>query len=391
MTFGRDLLELWNFDPGITYLNHGTVGALPRRVREKQDVIRDRIERQPAQAMLRDIVPMVGAERSGPGELRAAAAEVAAFVGVEGNDLAFVDNATTGINAVLRSYPFQPGDEILVTDHAYGSVPNVAAFAARQHGASVRTLSLPHPPRDDAIVEAVAGALSERTRVAVIDHITSETALILPLARIAADCHAKGVAVLVDGAHAPGVLDLDLPALGVDWYSANLHKWAFAPRSAGFLWAPPERQADLHPPVVSWGLDAGFVAEFDWVGTRDPSPYLAAPEGLAMLRELGLDELRAYCHELAWSGGQYLCRALGTPFELDEHMVGSMITVPLPERLGTDDGAAARLRDTLLFEHRIEVAISAWRGRLWTRISAQVYNAAADIERLTAALAEPSG
>ena len=221
----------------------------------------------------------------------------------------------------------------------------------------------------------------------MIDHITSETALILPLAEIAAACRERGVAVLVDGAHAPGMLDLDLPALGVDWYSANLHKWAFAPRSAGFLWAAPARQQGLHPAVISWGLDAGFLAEFDWVGTRDPTPFLAAPEGLAMLAELGLDRMRAYCHELAWNGGQHLCRMLGTPFELERLMIGAMITVPVPERFGGREAAAAGLRDALLFEDRIEVQINAWRGRLWARLSAQVYNDVSDIERLTAALA----
>jgi isopenicillin-N epimerase len=221
----------------------------------------------------------------------------------------------------------------------------------------------------------------------VIDHITSETALIFPVAEIARRCRERGVRVLIDGAHAPGVLPLDLPSLGVDWYVANLHKWAHAPRSSGFLWSDPQHHEWLHPAVISWGLDQGFTAEFDWVGTRDPSPWLAAPEGLRFLEELDFARVRAYTHDLAWRGATALCDRWGTTLELKPEHVGAMVTLPLPDRLGSTPTEAATLRDALLFEDRIEVAVHAAHGRLWTRVSAQVYNAMSDVDRLGDAVA----
>ncbi len=248
---------------------------------------------------------------------------------------------------------------------------------------------MPHPILDPgAVADAFAAASSERTRLVLVDHITAESALLLPLAEIAARCRERGVPVLADGAHAPGAIALDIPSLGVDWYTGNLHKWAWTPRSSGILWAAPERQADLHPTVISWGLDQGIAAEFDLLGTRDPTPYLAAPAALAFFRELGADAVRAYDHDLAWSGAHRLAERWGVPFETPESMIGTMATVPLPAALGSTRDDAAGLRDALLFEDAIEVQVHAWRGRLHVRISAQVYNDMADVERLGDAVAQ---
>jgi isopenicillin-N epimerase len=380
--------EHWALDPGVVYLNHGTVGAPPRRVLEAQQAIRDEIERQPSRFLLRELTDLLGATPPARIRLRAAAEEVAAFLGARGRDLAFVENATTGINAVLRSRRFAPGDEILLADQAYGAVANAARHRARECGAAVRTVELPLPSQGPAAqVEAVAAALGPRTRLVIVDHVTSESAWILPLAEIAAHCRAAGVPVLADGAHAPGALALDVPSLGVDWYAANLHKWAFAPRSCGFLWADPARQADLHPPVISWGLDRGFVAEFDWTGTRDPTAFLAAPAGIGFLRGLGEDAVREWNHRLAWDGARLLAARWGTEMVAPRSAVGTMAAVPLPAAAGATREAASRLRDALLFEDRIEVQLHAWRERLWVRISAQVYNDLADVERLAEAVA----
>jgi isopenicillin-N epimerase len=387
--FGHAMLAHWTLDPACLYLNHGTVGVTPRRVLDAQQAIRDEIERQPSRFMLRELTAIdMGARNPGPPRMRAAAEVVGAFVGARGEDLAFVDNATTGVNAVLRSLTLRPGDEILLTDLGYGAVTNIARFVARERGASVKIVEIPYPLHDPGeVASAIAAAIGPRTRVAVVDHITSDTALLLPLAEIAARCRARGVPVLVDGAHAPGAIALDIPSLGVDWYVANLHKWAWVPRSSGILWAPLGRQAGLHPPVISWGLDQGFTAEFDLVGTRDPSAHLAAPAAIAFLRELGFDQVRAYNHELTWSAARLLAGRWGTTLGMPEGMVGTMATVPLPERFGAAHEEAARLRDALLFEDRIEVAISAARGRLWIRISAQIYNELSDYERLAEAVA----
>lgn len=387
LSFGRATLTDWPLDPGVTYLNHGTVGVTPRVVLEAQQRIRDAAERAPAQFLFREQWGMTGLHPRRPSLMRAAAAAVAEFVGASADDLVFVDNATTGVNTVLQSVPFEPGDEIVVTDHGYGAIANAVRFVAGERRVRVVTVPVPYPRYSaDGLVEAVTQALSARTRLVLIDHITSESALILPVAQVAAVCRARGVRVLVDGAHAPGVLPLDVPALGVDWYVANLHKWACAPRSAGFLWASRAVQEDLRPLVISWGFGEGFVQAFDWVGTRDASAYLAAPTGLAFLRERGVEAAWAHNHGLAWEGAHRLADAWNTAFEPDESSVGMMATVPVPPVLGSTVDDAVRLRDALLEDHRIEVQVHASQGRVWVRMSAQTYNDSEDVARLARAV-----
>ncbi len=386
-TFGRSLLGLWPLDPSITYLNHGTVGVVPRRVIAFQDALRAEMERQPATFLFRDANHLEGRAVSERPRMRVAADQLGAFLGARGDDLVWVDNATAGVNAVLRSLDWRAGDEVLVTDHGYGAIALAARGILRAFGAVVREVVLPDPAVEPgSIVDAIAGAVGPRTRLAIVDHVTSGSALVLPIAELVARCRARGAAVLVDGAHAPGALPLDLEAIGADGYTGNLHKWALAPRSCGVLWAPAARQPGLHPPVISWGLDQGFTVEFDWVGTRDPSPWLAAPEGLRMLDELGADAVRAHNHALAWQGAHAVAKAVGTRFEVAESMVGCMATLPLPPSFGSTKEDGTRLRDTLLFGHRIEVPVIQLHERLFLRISAQAYNDEADIAKLADAL-----
>ena len=390
MRFGRGMLEHWWLDPDAVYLNHGTVGATPRRVLDAQQALRESIERHPARFLLRELMSLDATPPAAPTRLRVAAERVGAFLGARGADLVFVDNASAGVNAVLRSLRLQPGDEIVLFDQAYGAVARTAAFVARGSGARVVTLPLPFPLGDPAIcLAALEAGLTSRTRLAILDHITSETALVLPLARLAALCRERGIAVLADGAHAPGAIELDIPALGVDWYVANLHKWAFAPRGCGLLWVAPGRREGLHPSVISWGLDVGWQQEFDWTGTRDPTPSLCAPAGIDFMTGfLGLQAMREHNHGLAWRAAQRLCTRWGLPWATPESMVGCMATVPLPPRLGNSVAQATAVKDWLLFERQIEVPILARGGQLWARVSAQVYNDDDDIERLAAALDE---
>ena len=337
--FGPAMRSEWLLDPDVTYLNHGTVGATPRRVLEHQRAITDEIERQPARFMLRELADERGTMTT-PSRMRVAAAAVAEFVGVEGEDLMFVDNITTGANAILRSFPFGEGDEIAVTNLGYGGVVNAATYVARTIGGTLRTIELPQPgaARSD-YVEAVAVGLGEHTRVLIVDHITPGTALVLPLAEITALCHERGVLVLADGAHVPGNIAVDIDSFGVDWYVANLHKWAWAPRSAGLLWAAKQHQGYLHPTVISWGLDHGPAAEFDLLGTRDPTHFLASPFAIELMNEFGGDDgvaaIYRYNHELAWWAGHYLADRWGTRFTTPEEMIGSMVNVRLPAHLGS--------------------------------------------------------
>ncbi len=215
----------------------------------------------------------------------------------------------------------------------------------------------------------------------LLDHIVAATALVLPVAEIARRCHERGVLVLVDGAHGPGAIDLDIAALGVDWYFGNLHKWAWTPRSSGILWTAPEHQAVLHPTVISWGYLNGIAAEFDLLGTRDPTPFLAAPAALDMLDDFGFVEVCAYNHQLAWNGARRLSDRWGTEFTTPESMIGSMATVRLPRRFGTTAADAAGVRDMLWFDHSIEAPVFAGDS-LTLRISAQVYLGMDDVDRL---------
>ena len=383
MTFGRTMLEHWLLDPEQTYLNHGTVGAPPRRVLHRQQLLRDEIERQPSRFMLRELqgeMPMPWRSES---RLREAIRAIAPFLGVRPEDLVFVLNVTEGMNAVLASVPLSSGDEVVITDLAYGAVKLAAKAFCDRAGATLKTVNVDFPVRDAGdIVEAIGAAISARTRLVVVDHVTAQTALVLPVAAIAAECRHRNVPVLVDGAHAPGSRPLDIASLGVDWYAANLHKWAHAPRSCGILWAAPERQALLHSPIVSWGRDHGFLNEFEHTSTRDPTSFLAAPEGIALLREWDFEACARYMHGLAWQAGEMLTERWRTRFETPRDMVGAMVTVPLPDGAGSTDDDAERLRLALLLDDRIEVQLHAWRGRLWTRVSAQIYNDAADVMRL---------
>lgn len=382
------MLEHWQIDPSCIYLNHGTVGATPRRVLRKQQLLRDEMERQPSQFMLRELNGEQPAPWRSGSRLREASDQVSAFVGANPDDLVLVPNVTTGLNAVLGSVPLGPGDEVVITDLAYGAVTLTAAAVCERSGATLRIVPVDYPVHDAGdVVETIVRALTPQTKLVIVDHITARTSLVLPVADIAAACHAQGVPVLVDGAHVPGARPLDIASLDVDWYAANLHKWAHAPRSCGFLWAAPERQAILHAPVVSWGRNGGFRREFEHTATADPTSLLAAPEGIALLREWNFDACVRYMHDLAADAATILTKRWHTTFEIPPDMVGAMITVPVPQALGSTDADATRLRLALLMEDHIEVQLHAWHGRLWIRVCTQVYNDHADMERLADAVA----
>lgn len=385
--FGHAAKALWPLNPDLLYLNHGTVGVTPTAVIAEQRRIQDEIEREPARFLLRELSPHQRGSRRDQPRLRAAAAQVAHFVGANANDLVFVDNITVGANSVFRSFPFEAGDEVLVTDLGYGGVTYSAQFATALHGATVRTVEMPFPVTSpDAIVDAWTRAVGPKTRMAIVDHISSSSALVMPVREIVSALKTKGVAVFLDGAHAPGQIELDVPSIGADWYSGNLHKWACAPRSSAFLWAAPERQAALRPTVTSWGYGKGFVQEFDHAGTRDPSPYLAAPAGIRFLQDLGLEVMWQYQRDLAWETAQILTSRWGTSISTPRSMTAAMVTVPLPPEAASSDADVQTLRDALLYEDGIEVQMHWWRGIAWARVCAQIYVEAGDVERLADAV-----
>lgn len=380
----------WMLDPEVVFLNHGSFGACPIAVLEAQNALRNRLEREPVFFFLRQL----------EGLLEEAREHVAAFVGARPEDLGFVRNATTGVNAVLRSLRLAPGDELLVTDHGYNACTNVARLVAERSGARVVVAPIPFPlASEDEVVAAVLGAATERTRVALLDHVTSPTGLVLPLARLVKALDERGIDTLVDGAHAPGMLDLDLGALGAAWYTANFHKHTCAPKGAAMLWARADKQADLHPAVVSHGYNSPrprkrWLEEMDWQGTDDPTPWLCVPVALRHVGGLvdgGWPAVRAHNRALALRGREILCEALGVPAPAPASMVGSLAAVPLWNGDESEPGSALAidpLQRALFEEDHIEVPLPPWPRppQRLVRISAHLYNDEAEYRVLAEAL-----
>ena len=371
--FGAALRPEWPLDPAVTYLNHGGYGVTPNAVLQEQEVWRRRIERNPTHFFAEEL----------PGLLRQAATALAGHLGVRGEDVVFVDNATTGCNAVLRALDFVPGDEILITSLAYGAIAKAARHVASRGGARLVEAEIPLPVADDAaIIAAVAARLGPRTRLAIFDHVASHSALVLPVADLARLARGAGARVLIDGAHAPGLVPLDPAATGADWYVGNCHKWLMAPRGCGFLWAEPPLQRLIHPLAISHGYGAGFIAEFDWTGTRDPTPFLALPAALAFHRRLGGEALMARNTVLARAAARGLAEGWRTGLGGPESSFAAMATVRLPLAGEASPERALALRRRLADEHRIEVAVNAESGALWLRLAVQAYNEPADYQRL---------
>ena len=370
-----DFAALWSLDPSVIYLNHGSFGACPSAVLDAQAALRQEMEREPVDFLVAAL----------PSRLNAAREALAAFLTAEPADLVFVPNATAGVNAVLRSLPLAPGDELLVTNHTYAACRKTVDFVAERSGARMVTANLPFPcHNEDEIVSSVLNCVSARTKLALIDHVTSPTALVLPAARLVSELQTRGIDTLVDGAHAPGMVPLGLSELGAAYYTGNAHKWLCAPKGAAFLHVRRDRQALLHPTVISHGYSAGFQAEFDWTGTFDPTPWLCIPEALRYIGGLlpgGWPQVMAVNRALTLQARSVLLESSGADAPCPEAMIGSMASMPLPPAAV---GSPA---------HRLDCAgLHAWfreRGvETWLhphpvpllRISAQLYN---DLDQFT--------
>ncbi len=375
----NDLARFWGLDPDVAFLNHGSFGACPIPVLEAQDRLRRAMESQ----------PVLFLHRQGETRLDRARHELAAFLGADPEGLVAVTNATTGVNTVLRSFPLGAGDELLVTDHEYNACRNALNETAARTGARVVVASLPFPVRaPHEPVDAILSRVTPHTRLALVDHITSATALVLPAERIVRELQQRGVAVLVDGAHAPGMIPLHLDGLGAEFYTGNCHKWLCAPKGAGFLWVRKDYRSRIRPLVISHGANSPrtdrtrFRQEFDWTGTGDPTPFLCVPEAIRFLSRLRPGGWLAHLaanRDLAIRAGEILRRGLGVPVQCPESMVGAMVTLPLPEAPpGSLDPVLLvdRLQLRLFERCRIEVPIILWPTwtRRWVRVSAQAYN-----------------
>lgn len=383
-------------EPDLAFLNHGSFGACPREVLAVQSELRARLERQPVRFFVREL----------PGLLDEARATLAGFVGADPDDLAFVPNATHGVATVLRSFPLRPGDELLRTSHGYNACNNALIAAAEAQGARVAVAELPFPVASAAqLVDAVLATVTPRTKLALLDAVTSPTGLVLPYERLVPALEARGIAVLLDAAHAPGMLALRLSALGASFTTGNCHKWICAPKGAAFLHVRRDRQAAVRPLAVSHGANAPllgrsrFRAEFDWTGTADPTAALCVPAALRFVGGLvpgGWAEVRRRNREKVLRGRDVLCAALDVAKPAPDELIGSLAAVPLPDGVGpspTSSLYADPLQEALVEEERIEVPIvpfPAWPRRL-VRISGQLYVEPAWYERLAVALRRRAG
>ncbi len=378
-------------EEGVLHLNHGSFGATPAVVLEAQQRVRSRMEANPTRYFL-------GGEYQH--ELDSARRAVAGFVGGDEAGLVFVNNATTGVNAVLRSLEpsLAPGDEILVTDHEYNACRNAAEVSASRTGASVATVRVPFPIESSRqAVDAVLAAVTEHTRVLLIDAVTSATGLAMPVAEIAAEIE-PDVRVLVDAAHAPGMIDFDVTALGASYVTANCHKWMCSAKGAGFLWVRDDRRDDVYHSVISHGYNGGWPGDggrlhdqFDWTGTQDPSAWLTVPAALAAVEAMhpeGWPGVRRSIRELCLTGRGILLDALGIDPPAPDAMIGAIASVPVPPPDDPGTGIFDPLMAALADRHRIQVSVFTWPAppdRL-LRISAHLYNDESQYHRLAEAL-----
>lgn len=382
-SFGRDARQLWGLADNLTFLNHGSFGAVPLVLLDRAATLRRELERNPVDGLWRSAMPGV----------RRAVEQVAAFVGAPASSSGFVSNATAGLNAVLASLPLEAGDEVLHLDHGYFAIWQTLKIAARRRGVEIRQVPLALPVKSsDVVVDVLVGAIGPRTKLIVIDQVTSPTALRLPVAEIVAAAHARGVEVVIDGAHSPGMLDLPAAeAPGAAAWTGNLHKWPCALRGCALLSVRPDLAKHVHAPVISHHLDQGLTLELDWQGTIDPTPLLLAPEAIAFMDRFGgWDVVRRRNHALATAMHAMLCERFGVEAisPLDGSMLGSMATVRLPKQLqpGVDARSAERVQAELLEREQIELPILDFGGVRYLRISCHVYNEQAEYERLAEAI-----
>ena len=371
--------ELFLLDPSITFLNHGSFGATPRAVFEKYQWWQRELERQPVEFLGRRFNDL----------MREARVALGAFVNADADDLVFVPNATTAINIVARSLRLAPGDEILTTDHEYGAMDRTWRFICRKTGAVYKQQTIPVPVTTPAeFIERFWAGVTPRTRVVFLSHITSPTALILPVKEICRRARVNGILSIIDGAHALGQLPLDLSDIGADFYTSNAHKWLCSPKGSAFLYVRREMQNLIEPLVVSWGYESEkpgaskFVDEQEWNGTRDIAAYLSVPEAIRFCAEYDWQRVREQCHALARIAREKISSLTGiAPLSPDSaDWYAQMATLPLPQC------DAAQLKTRLYDEFRIEVPIVVWQNRQFIRVSIQAYNSPADVGRLLFAL-----
>jgi isopenicillin-N epimerase len=368
----------WMLDPEITYLNHGSFGARVVPVFEYQEELKQEFERSPVHFLDRQHYRLEDARKT-----------VSTFLGADVDGFGFVDNATTGIGCVVQSLSFKKGDEILTSSLVYNGVRQLLSRIAGDSSCSYKEFDIALPVLDcSVILQSLVDAITDNTKLLVIDHVASASAIIFPVDEIVTICKEKGVLVLIDGAHAPGMLDLDINRIDADWYVGNLHKWVCAPIGAGFVYASKRQRECTHPMTVSHGYGQGFTKEFDWQGSKDLSPWIASAKAVEWGTEIGWDRIREHNHALAVAMHDALIDAWGVPniSPCNGSMLGTMATVLLPNACPQDMEGCLQFRDQLYHEYNIEVPVFELQGKGVLRISAQLYTQESHIYRLLRAI-----
>lgn len=366
---GAAALREFSLAPDLIHLNHGSYGAVPRTVQAEQDRLRASVERDPT-GFFQNIYP---------GEVRDAAAVAARHFGGAASDWVFCENATAAVSSILASLPLKSGDEILTSSHGYGAVVKAMRLWAQRRGANLKIATVPAIVEDESqVLTPIVEAFTDRTRLLVIDHITSPTAIVFPVKRIVEAAHKAGIAVLIDGAHAPGHIPLDVPALGADWYTGNAHKWFFAPRGCGLLWTAAKWQAVTRPAVLSHGIEESYTAAFDWIGTRDGTPWLCLAAAAKAFETFGGAALIRRNRSLAAEGAEMVAGAFGGRLSAPASMRGAMASIVKPAGDDAAESAMGLRRD--LHAHGIVVAAGAIQDHIFLRLSAQIYTGIEDFE-----------
>jgi len=368
----------WMLDPDITYLNHASFGARTVEVYEAQQRYKRQFEASPVNFLDRNRHLIENARET-----------VAHFVGADIDGFGFVENATTGVGCVIQSLNINEGDEIVTTDHVYNGVRQLLQHHAAKHSLRYTEVSIPLPlVNNQDILNRIAAAITSHTKLLVVDHVASASSIVFPIQQIVQLCREKGVLVLVDGAHAPGMLALDVLAVDADWYVGNLHKWVCAPVGAGFLWANESKRASTHPMTISHWLNQGFTKEFDWQGTRDVSSWLAAADAVRWGESIGWDNIRDHNHKFV----TWMHESLVTDWDveplspIDGRMLGSMATVVLPSGGPQSMEDCLALRDVFYEKYSLEVPIFEFQGKGVLRVSAQLYAREEHVDALKLAI-----
>jgi len=378
--FGRPLRAQFLLQEDGTFLNHGSFGACPLPVLREQERIRAWMETQPDQFFTKDVVP-----RRGVTAVRSAAAAVAEFVGVSGEGVALVENATSGTQSVLQSIEFSPGDEIMISSHQYNAVRLAVEQRCKETGAIPKIVQIPVRTNPGDVRRCFRDVASKRVKLAIVDHITSPTALLFPLAEVIEDLHALDILVHVDGAHAVGQIPLNVSDLDPDWYTSNVHKWLYGAKGTAFFYASPRVRAMTRPVLTSHFIEMGFPRSFDYVGTRDNSGWLSIPAAIEFFNDLDPVRLRRHNRALVEYATEALAKIGAEPIAPLE-MSAAMRAFVLPQRRATEETDGEALREMLWADERIQVNANSAMGVLLIRICAQAYVEEPDLDRLRSAL-----